>query len=373
MTNLRLGRSGDGCWQIVIRVSQVRFKSAMNCSSRLYSMARSNLLKIVRLARAALCVSALVISGCGNDRIVVSDAIEWRPGPIGPITVMTYNVLCPVCSVEQPWTRRLPMITRLIARHQPDLIAAQELIIPLDAEHFRGALPRPAGTDAPVYERICRVNCDNVAYYRIDRLELLENGSIELTRFPYRFAAWAVFRERRTGTEFMFVYTHFDNKQPNQERSADRLRAALQPWIDRQIPILVAGDFNASPSGASQVHDGHQASQTGYRMLAEFLKNTYQLAGLCYIYTNHPESDTNAFLFDNMIDHIFVSSPSPRGSFEWKVHSWGVDYWWATDGIGPRPQYPSDHWPVLTRLAFNSRSGEGTTNSECKPSIAPLY
>lgn len=339
---------------------------------RLCQMPRRFVFRSARVARAAFCACFLIFASCDRDRIVISDQIDFRPGPIGPLTVMTYNVLCPLCSVEQPWMRRLPWFTRLIARHQPDLIAAQELIIPLDAEHFRGALPRPAGAGQPAYERICRVNCDNVAYYRADRLELLENGSVLLTTFPYRFAAWAVFRERASGTAFLFVYAHFDNKQPNQEKSATRLKAALEPWIQRGIPLIVAGDFNASPSGASQVHDGHQASQAGYEVLAEFLRNTYQLSARCNVYTNHPESDTNAFRFENMIDHIFVSPVAEENRSAWQIQSWGVDYWWATEGIGPRPEYPSDHWPVVVRLEYLEEGPEAKKVSSCNPIVAML-
>lgn len=301
-------------------------------------------LRVVWLLAALLCA-------CGDDQIHPRSDIEWTPRPFGPLTVMTYNVLCPVCTVEFPWTERLPAFRRLIARHNPDLIAAQELIIPIDADHFRGALPQTAD-GGPAYERICRANCDNAAYFRRDRFELLDTGSIWLSSWPYRYAAWAALRDRPSGATFLFVYAHFDNRQPNQEKSAAVLRNALAPWLERGAAVIVAGDFNSSASGSSQVHDGHAASQAGYQALTGFLKNTYDLTADRRIYTNHPEPDTNAFMFENMIDHIFVSpSPAP-GRSRWRVLHWGVDYWWATSEFTPRPRYPSDHWPALVRLEF---------------------
>jgi endonuclease/exonuclease/phosphatase family metal-dependent hydrolase len=299
----------------------------------------------------AVWLFAALLCACGDDQINLRPEIEWTPGGFGPITVMTYNVLCPVCTVEFPWTERLPAFRSLIARHNPDLIAAQELIIPIDADHFLGTLP-PAADGGPAYERLCRANCDNVAYYRRERFELLDNGSVWLSSWPYRYAAWAALRDRLSGATFLFVYAHFDNRQPNQEKSAAVLRNALAPWLERGAPVIVAGDFNSSASGSSQVHDGHAASQPGYQALAAFLKNTYDMATDRRVYTNHPEPDTNTFLFENMIDHIFVSPATTPGRTHWRVLNWGVDYWWATSEFTPRPRYPSDHWPVVTRLEY---------------------
>lgn len=316
--------------------------------------------------RAVWLLSAFLCA-CGADQIQLKSDIDWTPRAFGPLTVMTYNVLCPVCTVEFPWTERLPAFRRLVARHNPDLIAAQELIIPIDADHFLGALPQ-AADGGPAYERLCRANCDNVAYYRRDRFELLDNGSIWLSSWPYRYAAWAALREKQSGATFLFVFAHFDNRQPNQERSAEVLRQALAPWLERETPVIVAGDFNSSASGSSQVHDGHAASQPGYQALAAFLTNAYDLTADRRVYTNHPEPDTNSFLFENMIDHIFVSPATTPGVTRWRVQHWGVDYWWATSEFTPRPRYPSDHWPVITRL---ERLGESAPLAPPSPLTAP--
>ena len=312
-----------------------------------------------------LSLAVLPVTGCGGpDASAVVPASEAPAARISPLTVMTYNVQCALCNLERPWMRRLADFSRLIGYHAPDLIAAQELIIPLDAEHFRASLTTGAQAAAGVaYGSICRVNCDSTIYYRIDRFELEADGAVWLSSWPYRYAAWAVLRQRSTGAMFLFVNAHFDNHQPNQERSAKILAGALEPWLRRGLPVILAGDFNSSPGGVSIVHEGHQSSQAGYEVLASFLTNAYDLTARCDIFTNHADADSNQFTFDHLIDHIFVG---PGG---WSIQHWGIDYWWGMSDLAPRPFYPSDHWPIIARLQFEPGRPAAQRSAKCAPRI----
>ncbi len=307
---------------------------------------------------------ATLTAACAPEyaRIPVSDASASR---IEPLTVMSYNVQCALCNVDRPWPGRLAEFTHVIAHHMPDIIAAQELIIPLDAEHFRLALPRPAGVAEPVYESLCRVNCDSTIYYRKDRLRSVASGAVWLSSWPYRYAAWAVFEELAGGARFLLVNAHFDNHQPNQSRSAKILKGALADWLQAGLPMIVAGDFNSSPNGRAFVHEGHVASAEAYAILDEFLVNTFDRAERCAIYTNHPEPASNPLNFESAIDHIFVS-PGP-----WRVADWGIDYWWTISDHSPRAFYPSDHWPVIARLSYEPGRAASVTVAAASPGCTP--
>ncbi len=323
------------------------------------------------ISRSLFCLVfglGLMAPACKASEDAIAVPADLRVGPIDPLTVVSFNVYCPVCSLEQPWMERLPHFTRMLQYHQPDIVAAQELIIPLDAGHFLGALNGASGS-GPVYAGKCRVNCDVTTYYRVDRLELLKEGSVWLSSWPYRFALWSIFRDKRNGNEFLFVNAHFDNDQPNQEKSARLLKAALQPWLDAALPVVVAGDFNSSPSGVSQVHDGHASSREGYRILDSYLANANELADRCTLYTNHGESESNRLALENLIDHIFVTEPPSPSSGSWRIQEWGIDYYWYGDPYSPRVFYPSDHWPVLTRLSYQTpRVGQQPLRA-CQPQL----
>ena len=290
--------------------------------------------------KIAAVLFACALSFCG------AEVPEDLPpaGAFGPVKVAAFNVQCPFCNMEFLWPFRLLVMREIFAFHQPDLIAAQELMSDYDAGHFSEVLPDTA------YTRVCRGFCDSAVYFRTDRFEMLDDGSIHLTLWPPRKALWVLLRDRGSDQTFLFVSTHFDNHQPNQSKSARTSLKRLEPWMQRGIPVIYAGDFNSSPTGRATVKNGDRAaSSEGYAILARRFQNAFELAPDCGIYSNHPDPATNAFRFSESIDHIFLGAPADAG---WVVRDWSVDYRWFRDPRAPRVYYPSDHWPVFATLEY---------------------
>lgn len=322
---------------------------------------RNMLRPLLAIAAAA----ALLICRPSLEEVAANLPDDLATGPIPELEVMSYNVECPLCEFQRIWPWRLPEFKEQLDFYRPDLIGVQELIIPFDAGHFMDTLPRGENGEA-LYAHLCRANCDSAIIYRKDRFKLLANGAIWLTSFPYRYASWAVLQDKGSGNHFAFVNTHFDNHQPNQEISAQILLPALAPLRTAGLPIVLTGDFNASPSGYAFVHEGKAASRRGYELLAAEFRNTYQMTDDCRIYSNHPDPETNRFSFEHHIDHIFLDSPEDGG---WNVEKYAVDYWWKASAHSPRTWYPSDHFPVISRISYATGVADSRPNRECEPRI----
>jgi endonuclease/exonuclease/phosphatase family metal-dependent hydrolase len=264
---------------------------------------------------------------------------------------MTFNVYCEFCDLAgeyDPWELRLEHFADIFARHDPDLIALQELaprlLIPSNVEQLLAA--RGAGFEAVTFGPIDDPpNPDSTLMFRSARFELLDHGEYWLSPTPdeplskgfsdkqalARYVVWARLRERPSGRELYAVSTHFDNNSPAQKLSAplvvERTRDAAQA-----LPVLIMGDFNSRPDSAAY------ATLTGSDPR---LTDSYQLCPEPRAESNQlpdPQLDASA-----RIDHIFVG-----GAAEWTCSRWVEDQ----SVYGPEARFPSDHFPVVIKASF---------------------
>ncbi|MDZ7732751.1 MAG: endonuclease/exonuclease/phosphatase family protein [Acidimicrobiia bacterium] len=130
-----------------------------------------------------------------------------------------------------------------------------------------------------------------------------------------RIATFARLESPKLGTTIEVVNTHLDERHAeNRYRSV----GLLASWVDRDVPGLVLGDFNARPGPTLQ-----------------------PLLDRGYVLTHPTDAGPTFHGFGrrdgDQIDHILAST-------DWRVHAADV----RRDTPGRR--LPSDHWPVVADL-----------------------
>lgn len=252
------------------------------------------------------------------------------------LRVMTYNVRYASDTPPHDWAARRPVAAALIRHARPDLIGTQELLARQGDDLVQ---------DLPGYRWFGRDRRGNHAdehmgiVYRTDRLRLVDQGDFWLSDTPDRpgsaawgadlprMATWGVFETRdRRPRRFLFLNTHLAHRSQDEgarERSA-RLIVERLPALAQGLPVVVAGDFNADPSSPT------------YAVMAGALTDAWAAAprrsgptGTFHDFTGRPAK---------RIDYLFL-----RGFRPGTV---------TTDTYSKDGQYPSDHFPVRTRLRF---------------------
>lgn len=297
--------------------------------------------------------------GSGADSLsadgAASDAKAVDPKRL---TVLNYNVMCSFCKNEdQPgwvhdWKTRVPWLSDVVARYDPDLVGLQELSAiglepgsPDEAEQILGKdtygvyYYRSKPGDAFEFDYP-----DAIVAWRKSRFELLDKGEFWLSptpdtaysigfakgmQFP-RLVVWARLKDKASGREFSFANTHFDNNTPSQDLSAPLSLERLAP-LAAKGPLIFCGDFNSTPSS------------TAFAKLlggAPKLLDTYALAAKKTQESN--VTPVPAWQEPARIDHVFVTE-------QLQAEQWSIDLW----RYGAQSQAPSDHpGAVVVRLGW---------------------
>ncbi len=165
------------------------------------------------------------------------------------------------------------------------------------------------------------VSTDAILLYAKARFELIQSGRWLLeesatTHIP-RLAVWASLRDRASQREFLFTSVHFD-ANPIKKQELKSFNHRLQKPASWGVPVVVAGDFNISPSDPE--FD---------RMLTYGWKDAHLGAdGDPTFPTRRPRI---------RIDHVFYLGAGVAPAF-WAVQ----DY--------PRAYALSDHFPIVSWL-----------------------
>jgi endonuclease/exonuclease/phosphatase family metal-dependent hydrolase len=132
--------------------------------------------------------------------------------------------------------------------------------------------------------------------------------------FP-RIATMARLQHRLGGPRFGVANVHLDERV-----EANRLESVelLLSWLDRSVPWIVLGDFNATPAGPEL----RTMKAAGFESVLGAME-----PGTAHGFTGR--------LDGHRIDHVLVRLD------EWRVNGARV----VTDA--PRGRLPSDHWPVV--------------------------
>ncbi|MCG7347657.1 endonuclease/exonuclease/phosphatase family protein [Sphingomonas sp. ACRSK] len=256
--------------------------------------------------------------------------------PASSLRVMTFNVRLSYDEGPTRWDVRRPVMVATIRDTQPDVVGAQELHQRQGDDLVR-ALPqyRWFGRD----RRGGHADEHMGILYRTDRLRLVTEGDFWLSDTPEqpgsmswgtdlpRMATWGVFETLgRNPRRFVFVDTHLPHREQDaqaRERGGALILSRL-PAIAEDLPLVVAGDFNAEPDSG---------------VYAEF-SNALTDAWTAAPRKQGPELTFHDFtgVGKKRIDYLFV-----RG---FQIKDATVD----THHEGTT--YASDHFPVMATVAF---------------------
>ncbi len=272
------------------------------------------------------------------------------------IRVMTFNIRYGTANEpddRDEWPQRSARVEAVVREFAPDIVGVQEALrfqidslrswFPIYAESGVG---RDDGREAGEYSAIL---------YRSDRFEVLAESTEWLSATPDvpgsatwgneipRIVTWARLRDRQSERTFYVYNTHWDHQsQPSRERSAFFLLHHIAAR-DHADPVLVMGDFNAGEDNRAfrqligAPASAHAPADAGSEGVG--LTDTFR--------TMYPDSVTvgtfNGFEGDVAGPKIDAILTSPG----WLVRGAGI----VRDRIGGR--YPSDHYPVVTRLLLS--------------------
>ncbi|GAA3775357.1 endonuclease/exonuclease/phosphatase family protein [Streptomyces coacervatus] len=175
--------------------------------------------------------------------------------PRGHLEVMTFNLRYASTAEPNSWADRRPVMRSLLRRAAPDVIGTQEgryeqlRDIQSDLEHYEwiGTGRKRGSHDesmAVFYDtrRLAPVEYEH--FWLSDTPELIGSNTWG-GEFP-RMVTWVRFRELRgDGPEFYVLNTHLDNRSQYARVRGASLIAQRIGGLDRSLPVVVTGDFNA--------------------------------------------------------------------------------------------------------------------------------
>jgi endonuclease/exonuclease/phosphatase family metal-dependent hydrolase len=247
---------------------------------------------------------------------------------------------------KNSWTHRRPLLCRLLRMQYPDIIGTQEgLRFQLDeirsnlSHYGEIGAGREDGGGSGEY---CAI------LYRTDRFIDVQSGTFWFSSTPEipgskswgnrlpRICTWALLVDK-TSRKGIYVYNmHLDNlSQESRRKSIELLKAKIESR-DRRYPVVILGDFNVTEGnpvigflkGAVRGREnGRMAFVDAYRKI-------------------HPRAFGGTFnffrgiRFGPRIDYIFSS---PEASVE--------DAQIVCTGFNGC--FPSDHFPLMVRLAYS--------------------
>ncbi len=252
------------------------------------------------------------------------------------LRVMTFNVRYPnPDDGANIWENRRDIFTETVRKANPDIVGTQELF-QTQANDIVRALPKYRWFGRDRFGG--HANEHMGIFYRADRLSLIMHGDFWLSETPEvpgsmawgatlpRMVNWGIFGTRgRKPYRFLMIDTHFANRDDEDEearrRSADLITASL-PKLARGLPIVLTGDFNATPDS-----EAHRRLGVALTDVWETSLKKAGPSGTFHDFTGHP---------DTMIDYIMVHGFIPIKAEIMTTHS--------------GQHYPSDHFPIFAVL-----------------------
>jgi endonuclease/exonuclease/phosphatase family metal-dependent hydrolase len=259
------------------------------------------------------------------------------------VNVLTYNIrYANPDDAPNTWAARKAKVFNLIQQAEPDVFGLQEALKGQVADietafkaFTRIGVGRDNGKDSGEYSPI---------FYKTKKYNLHASGSFWLSQTPSqpgslgwdaacnRVVTWIHLEDRKTGNEFFVFCTHFDHKGQEARRNSAKLLIDAVDSLSAGLPVIVLGDFNASP-----VSEPYQ--------LITYPANPLHLIDartICAV-ANGPDYTYTGFKVDAIqgerIDYIFLKGITLVDLYSVNPENNG-EY------------YPSDHLPVSAVLRF---------------------
>ncbi|CAM3427118.1 endonuclease/exonuclease/phosphatase family protein [Pontibacter korlensis] len=258
------------------------------------------------------------------------------------LTVGTYNVRYDNPSdTGNLWVDRARVVAELLRFHDFDVFGTQEALknqlddisqaLPQYARYGKG---RDDGKEKGEHSAI---------FYKKDKFKLLDKGDFWLSETPdkpslgwdatccNRIVSWVYLQDLATNQKFYFFNAHYDHQGVQARRESSKLILRKIREVAGKEYVILTGDFN-----------GDHASEW-YQSVANsgLLKDTYKQVEHPYASNASFNGFKNEVKENGIIDHVFMS----KG---FKVEKWGL----LTDTYCGK--FPSDHFPVLVKLSYDS-------------------
>ncbi|KAB8138091.1 endonuclease/exonuclease/phosphatase family protein [Gracilibacillus oryzae] len=260
------------------------------------------------------------------------------------LQVMAFNLRYLNDSDPSPhtWAERVPAIKKLIRQHKPDIIGTQEVVyqqlqdLETNLKNYSWiGLGREGGSNGE-YSAIF-YNDKQYSPLEYDHFWLSDTpaviGSATWGNTIPRMVTWAKFLDKKSQQSFYVINTHFDHRSENaREKSAELIVEKIQDF-DPELPILLTGDFNASPESAP-----HTAltSENAF----DDLWNTADV-----------RINENLGTFNGFDD---PTGGGPEKRIDWVLAKGNIE----THSIEiindeKKGQFPSDHYPVMADVTLS--------------------
>ncbi len=259
-----------------------------------------------------------------------------------PLNVMTFNIRynTPNDSANA-WPLRKDKVASQILFHEADIVGVQEALhsqimdlkqrLPRFAWVGRG---RDNGKQAGEYSAI---------FFDSTRVQLIKTETFWLSTEPEkpgikgwdaafpRVVTWASFRDRRTKKQFIVFNTHFDHMGKVARAESARLLLQKVKEIAGSQPLIVMGDFNATPD------------QEPIQIIMNEADPLHLIDSKAVSASPHygPKGTFNGFQSkensNQPIDYIFIKNGPKVQQHATLSQTWGG-------------RFSSDHFPVFARV-----------------------
>lgn len=238
------------------------------------------------------------------------------------------------------WDDRKGSVAELLLSHEVDIAGTQEG----NRQQLDDLLAL-----MPDYDCICHPyggkdgNLHNCAtFYRRDRFEVLDEGTFWYSETPdekslgwdatdLRICNWGRFRDRRSGREFYLFNSHFYWRLKEAKRNSGNVLRDKVRQIAGNAAVICTGDFN-STDDSPQIKD-----------IEELLRDARRISESAP--AGPEKTDLGGGNFQGepkaRIDYVFVNGRVKVRSYE------------VPEDVRPNGHYPSDHLPVVCRLAID--------------------
>ncbi len=274
-----------------------------------------------------------------------------------PHTILTCNIRVALPedeAVGNGWHARRELCLEVIRAQKPDLVCLQE-VLREQMEDLERGFPDFAslGFEGPEmdarkagYQGIAK----NPILYSRARYDSVSAGGFWLSETPHlpgslswesaraRHVNWVRLRERSSGRQFRVLNTHLDHVSQRAREEQMKLILAESALYAPAFPQLLAGDFNAgaaNPVLKLALDAGWTDSHTAAPGPRDDGNTTHGFLGPKFT------PKTGAGRKRGPID--FILTRGPVSTLAWKI---------VRDSRDGR--YPSDHYFVAAKLAFNS-------------------
>lgn len=259
------------------------------------------------------------------------------------LTVVSYNIRLDIASDSMNrWDMRKEFLIGQLNFHEPEVFGIQEGLLHQLQEIQKGM---------PGYSYIGKGRDDGLkqgefsaVFYNTEKLELVEENTFWLSETPdqpskgwdaaiKRVCTYGLFKTKNTGQQFWVFNTHFDHRGEEARKESIFLIIDRMRQINKQnLPVILTGDLNLEPEHPSIL------------VLSSAMRDTHTIAGKQAF---GPAGTYNGFIHSKpatrRIDYIFLSQTGFQ-LLKYAILSDSKDL-----------RYPSDHFPVLAKLAFTEK------------------